>query len=157
MEGTNQQVAAPSHATVNPFMVPQTHLQRMENLNASSQGDHQDLEKIKQHLKNCQVAPELQEIITLLVYKLEATLKEKDELVMAENSRGALLMGRNTGQSQSSTAQSNYETDDDILDQETNWTKQESRKKKRKKNESLPKKQESGPRNHLQSKSKPRT
>lgn len=132
---TNQESGS-SQGTVNPFLEPKTHLQRMENLSETSSSDHADLEKVKTHLKTCQVAPDLQELIALLVFKLEATLKEKDELVMADNSRGALLMRNGPLHSQSSTAApSNYETDEEDLEKET-WTTQESRKKRKKKNKS---------------------
>ncbi|KAI5739525.1 hypothetical protein M8J77_020275 [Diaphorina citri] len=117
----------------NPLLNPAIKLQRLDNLHSTGYSDLQELEIIKEQLNNtCQQLPEaVTQVINTLVWKLEAVLKEKDELIMAESSRGSLLLRNDPA---SSTAQSTaYETDEEILEQET-WTTQESRKKKRKSN-----------------------
>ncbi|XP_026676135.1 uncharacterized protein LOC113465651 [Diaphorina citri] len=89
----------------NPLLNPAIKLQRMDNLHSTSYDDLQELETIKEHLNNtCQQLPEaVTQVINALVCKLEAVLKEKDELIMAESFRGSLLLSNDPA---SSTAQS---------------------------------------------------
>lgn len=55
-------------------------------------------------------------MINALVCKLEAVLKEKDELIMAESFSGSLLLSNDPASTAHSTA---YETDEKILEQES--------------------------------------
>uniref|UniRef100_A0A8D8VUH5 Uncharacterized protein n=1 Tax=Cacopsylla melanoneura TaxID=428564 RepID=A0A8D8VUH5_9HEMI len=83
-----------SDATSNPLLVPEAQLQRLQNMTVASSDDYMELKQIKQHLNNCQLTPDVQEVINVLFWKLEAVLKERDDLIMAESLRGTLLLGQ---------------------------------------------------------------
>ncbi|KAL1465400.1 hypothetical protein WDU94_004978 [Cyamophila willieti] len=63
-------------------------------MTAASSDDYTELEQMKVLLNNRQLTPDVQEVINVLFWKLEAVLKERDDLIMAENLRGTLLMGQ---------------------------------------------------------------
>lgn len=130
------------NAVTNPLMTSTTQLERVQDLASTSQADFTELESIKVCLNTCQdqIQPgsQLLQAINALVWKLELVLKEKHELIMADNARTSNLF-QNAPSTAASTAQSAYETEEEELEQETGWTTQDSRKSKRKRKNTPPK------------------
>lgn len=145
MDVTNQQLPTSGSSETpvsgkNPLMTSSSQLARLQDFQTTNQVDLLELANIKACLNTCQIQPgsQLLQAIEALVWKLEVILKEKQDLVMAVNLRDSQLA--QAGTPAASTAQSTaYETEEDELQSETDWTKAESKRKKRKRKNSPPK------------------
>ncbi|KAI5751864.1 hypothetical protein M8J77_011563 [Diaphorina citri] len=128
----------------NPLLTSGQQLQRFTNLSQTSAEDFQELEVIKQQLKTFSLPQPLQaleQVISRLVWKLEAVLKEKNDLILADNMRASIAStspksappASSVKQNRPSTAQSMiFETDEeDTVEEEGEWTTHTNKKKRK--------------------------
>uniref|UniRef100_A0A8D9FDQ4 Dedicator of cytokinesis protein 9 n=1 Tax=Cacopsylla melanoneura TaxID=428564 RepID=A0A8D9FDQ4_9HEMI len=88
---TNSNENQASYVNFNPLLIPQNQLLRLEDFSVTTRGDYLELDNIKEQLNNCQLTPDIQGVVNQLIWKLEAVLKEKDELIIADSFQKTLL------------------------------------------------------------------
>lgn len=99
--------------------------------------DCAELDAIKQQLSSFQLPQELQplqQIISSLVWKLEAVLKEKNDLLITGNMRTAVGLG-STQPTTSESAHQNFETDEESLENEIGWATKRSKRRRKTQNQ----------------------